>query len=138
MRYARGRCWETLMLTYAGRCIGTSGVGLLALMSKHHWTCPHFVESRLGASADAEAPPRFPAPLIKPDVPISSIRLSERLHLRLTTAAMNGCYAIAAPQTTRTPLRPDTARRRATAPYVAESGIIGRAYRRDDRRPGTP
>ncbi len=41
------------------------------------WTCPDFVESRLGASADAEAPSRFPAPLIKPDVPISSIRLSD-------------------------------------------------------------
>jgi site-specific recombinase XerD len=27
------------------------------------------VESRMGASADAEAPPRFPSPLIKPDVP---------------------------------------------------------------------
>ncbi|HTA44124.1 MAG TPA: hypothetical protein VK789_16855 [Bryobacteraceae bacterium] len=35
------------------------------------------VESRPGASADAVAPPRFPAPLIKPDAPISSIRLSD-------------------------------------------------------------
>jgi hypothetical protein len=26
------------------------------------------------------ATPRFPSPLIKPDVPISSIRLSDRLH----------------------------------------------------------
>jgi len=38
------------------------------------------VESRTGAVADAEAPPRFPSPLIKPDVPISGIRLSEWLH----------------------------------------------------------
>ena len=35
------------------------------------------VESRPGASTDAEAPPRFPAPLIKPDVPVSGIRLSD-------------------------------------------------------------
>jgi hypothetical protein len=28
-----------------------------------------FVESRMGASTDAGAPPRFPSPLIKPDVP---------------------------------------------------------------------
>jgi hypothetical protein len=27
------------------------------------------VESRMGASTDAGAPPRFPSPLIKPDVP---------------------------------------------------------------------
>jgi hypothetical protein len=30
----------------------------------------YFVESRMGASTDAEAPPRFPSPLIKPDVRI--------------------------------------------------------------------
>jgi len=41
-------------------------------------------ESRAGASTDAEAPPRFPSPLIKPDVPISGIRLSDWLHRRLT------------------------------------------------------
>jgi hypothetical protein len=41
------------------------------------WGGPFRVESRLSASADAEAPPRFPAPLIKPDVPLSSIRLSD-------------------------------------------------------------
>jgi hypothetical protein len=39
--------------------------------------CPLGVESRLGASTDAGAPPRFPAPLIKPDMPVSSIRLSD-------------------------------------------------------------
>ena len=39
-----------------------------------------WVESRTGASASAEASSRFPAPLIKPDVPISSIRLSDWLH----------------------------------------------------------
>src|SRR6185436_6162224 len=35
-------------------------------------------------STDAEAPPRFPSPLIKPDVRISRIRLSDWLHRRLT------------------------------------------------------
>jgi hypothetical protein len=39
-----------------------------------------FVESRMGASTDAEAPPRFPSPLIKPDVRISRIRLFDWLH----------------------------------------------------------
>ena len=35
------------------------------------------VESRLGARTDAEATPRFPTPLIKPDVRLSRIRLSD-------------------------------------------------------------
>jgi len=39
-----------------------------------------FVESRMGASTDAEAPPRFPSPLIKPDARVSRIRLSDWLH----------------------------------------------------------
>jgi len=39
------------------------------------------VESRMGAVAWGLWPtPRFPSPLIKPDVPISGIRLSDRLH----------------------------------------------------------
>src|SRR2546429_5437340 len=37
-------------------------------------------ESRTSAGTDAEASPRFPSPLIKPDVPVSSIRLSDGLH----------------------------------------------------------
>ena len=41
------------------------------------------VESRKGAVIGAYwQPTRFPSPLIKPDVPISSIRLSDRLHHR--------------------------------------------------------
>ena len=41
-----------------------------------------WVESRRGAVAWAvSASPRFPSPLIKPDVRISRIRLSDRLHL---------------------------------------------------------
>src|SRR5262245_18913986 len=42
------------------------------------------VESRMDASTDAEAPPRFPSPLIKPDVPNLGIRLSDWLHRKLT------------------------------------------------------
>jgi hypothetical protein len=38
---------------------------------------PKSVESRLGTSTGTKAPPRFPAPLIKPDVLISSSRLSD-------------------------------------------------------------
>src|SRR5712691_7770923 len=49
---------------------------------------PAQVESRTGAGTDAEAPPRFPSPLIKPDVPISGIRLSDWLHRRLTHARL--------------------------------------------------
>jgi len=35
------------------------------------------VESRMSAGTDVVSPPRFPSPLIKPDVPISGIRLSD-------------------------------------------------------------
>ena len=45
-----------------------------------HFQVTHRVESRRGAVPVA----RFPSPLIKPDVPISSIRLSDRLHARPT------------------------------------------------------
>ena len=47
------------------------------------------VESRMGAgSLDLWPSPRFPSPLIKPDVPISGIRLSDWLH----RAARNGQF----------------------------------------------
>jgi hypothetical protein len=42
------------------------------------------VESRKGAVPSATARARFPSPLIKPDVPFSSIRLSDRIHHQLT------------------------------------------------------
>src|SRR5580700_1863970 len=38
----------------------------------------------MGAGTPADATPRFPSPLIKPDVPISGIRLSDGVHHRLT------------------------------------------------------
>ena len=41
---------------------------------------PHpWVESRMGA-VGATKPPRFPSPLIEPDVRISRIRLSDKIH----------------------------------------------------------
>ena len=42
--------------------VGLSSIGPMPLSG-------HCVESRMGASTDAGAPPRFPSPLIKPDVP---------------------------------------------------------------------
>jgi hypothetical protein len=42
------------------------------------------VESRKGAVRGLLAAARFPSPLIKPDVPFSSIRLSDRIHHQLT------------------------------------------------------
>jgi hypothetical protein len=42
------------------------------------------VESRKGAVPSATARARFPSPLIKPDGPFSSIRLSDRIHHQLT------------------------------------------------------
>ncbi len=44
----------------------------------------HLVESRTGAVRDLLAVARFPSPLIKPDVRIARIRLSEGLRCRLT------------------------------------------------------
>jgi len=62
------------------------------------------VESRTSASTDAEAPPRFPSPLIKPDVPISGIRLSDWLHRRLTNEVPDGLDEVGVRPTRRTPL----------------------------------
>src|SRR4051812_1309353 len=42
------------------------------------------VESRKSAVRGLLAAARFPSPLIKPDVPFSSIRLSDRIHHQLT------------------------------------------------------
>jgi hypothetical protein len=45
---------------------------------------PFGVESRKSAVRGLLAAARFPSPLVKPDVPFSSIRLSDRLHHQLT------------------------------------------------------
>jgi Plasmid pRiA4b ORF-3-like protein len=55
----------------------------LALQATIGWTNSHLVESGTGAVAWAmSASLRFPFPLIKPDVRISRIRLSDWLHLK--------------------------------------------------------
>ena len=50
------------------------------------------------------ATPRFPSPLIEPDVPISGIRLSDRLHREAHGSAMSGkrsrCMRPRSPETT--------------------------------------
>ena len=51
---------------------------------------------------------RFPFPLIKPDVPISGIRLSDWLHVRHTAAAQYARVADAARQALRRSHRPRT------------------------------
>src|SRR6059058_2196113 len=49
------------------------------------------VESRMGAVAWGPWPsPRFPSPLIKPDVPISGIRLSDWLHRETCDGGRSG------------------------------------------------
>jgi hypothetical protein len=56
-----------------------SGWNLPPLVTRAIWA---HVESRTGAVAWAKlASPRFPSPLIKPDVRVSRIRLSDWLHL---------------------------------------------------------
>src|ERR1700738_2735639 len=52
------------------------------------------VESMMGASTAPEGPPRFPSPLIKPDVRISRIRLSDWFHRRLTNEGPIGRDAV--------------------------------------------
>jgi len=62
-----------------------------------------FVESRMGASTDAEAPPRFPSPLIKPDMRISrhpAFRLaSPQTHEREFTWTRRSCSTPNSPNT---------------------------------------
>jgi hypothetical protein len=87
------------------------------------------VESRTSAGADGKAPSRFPSPLIKPDVPISSIRLSDRLHRRLTQSA--GAGQAESLVARRRPARRQSVRCRATAPYGGASGNAVHARRRN-------
>jgi len=79
------------------------------------------------------ATPRFPSPLIKPDVPISSIRLSDWLHCRLTeercALGLSGTTPNF-PNTTSSPKRwvprECTCCRRLSSPYsTAFSGVSG-------------
>src|SRR3954454_21448338 len=78
-------------------------------------------------------PTRFPSPLIKPDVPISGIRLSDRLHQRLTDAAPGEHRAVATRPKPRTQPCPRIWQRRAQPPCGGVAGSSARAHRRSDR-----
>jgi hypothetical protein len=77
MRKRSGRALQPPLFKHRQRAISPPVFALGVECNETTWGGPLGVESRPGASADAVAPPRFPAPLIKPDVPISSIRLSD-------------------------------------------------------------
>jgi hypothetical protein len=72
----------------------TGGGGLVAGGSEFRGrVSENGVESRKGAVWKAT---RFLSPLIKPDMPISSIRLSDRLHIKPTQVipASLGCKSV--------------------------------------------
>ena len=59
--------------------------------SNFRWPMSAKVESRMGAVTWGLRPsPRFPSPLIKPDEPISGIRLSDWLHRKARDGAVRG------------------------------------------------
>jgi len=95
------------------------------------------VESRMGASTGATAPPRFPSPLIKPDVPISGIRLSDWLHRRLTNARPSA-PGVAPPPWNRTPVPQGTGGCLATTPCDASSESAALCHRHARQPPGRP
>src|SRR5471030_533760 len=96
------------------------------------------VESRLGAGTDAEAPPCFPTPLIKPDVPISGIRLSDWLRRRLTNRPHRADHGDGTPLTPRRSASSKTDGCLAIAPCAAVSGNAAHAPRRVHRAPRRP
>jgi hypothetical protein len=96
-------------------------------------TRSYVVESTMGAGADAVAPSRFPSPLIKPDVPISGIRLSEWFHRRLTNEAPTALSAAGRHPVLRRPWRTRIGCCHALAPYDASAGNVVHNHGRDDR-----
>jgi len=113
--------------------LGAAAVATVFLIS--------LVESRMGASTDAGAPPRFPSPLIKPDVRIARIRLSDWLHRRLTNGPPTELDEPAVLRVRRTPFLLRNGWCRAIAPDGASAGSAVRSHRRsyeppDTRRPG--
>src|SRR6476620_796895 len=76
-----GQRHDACCVTACGRVGPTYRPGKHASVSLTSAVQVSGVESRMGAVAWGLRPsPRFPSPLIKPDVPISGIRLSDRLH----------------------------------------------------------
>src|SRR5262245_40887825 len=92
----------------------------------------------MGASADAGAPPRFPSPLIKPDLRIARIRLSDWLHRRLTNEAPTGLGEPAVLPVRRTPLLLRSDWWRGYTPDGASAGNAVRSHKRSYEPPGTP
>ena len=64
--------------------MGSPGAGMGSLIGRVLLTAKGFVESRKGAVSATNHEARFRSPLIKPDVPISSIRLSDRVLIQHT------------------------------------------------------
>jgi len=97
------------------------------------------VESRKGAVPESYCmPTRFPSPLIKPDVPVSSIRLSDRLHQLAHGSGPDAHRGAVAPPTSRTQSRSRNWWRPATTPYGGASGNSSLARGRSDRPLDTP
>src|SRR5215468_3390847 len=72
------------------------------------------VESKMGAVAWGQWPtPRFPSPLIEPEVPISGVRLSDWLHCRPTARHIRAGVRGAERQVLRKQLRKRTGEFRA-------------------------
>src|SRR6266571_1287675 len=80
--------------------------------------------------------PRFPSPLIKPDVPISGIRLSDWLHRRLTPARL--LAPVVGPPTSHTPVPRGTGGCLAKTPCAAFSRNSAHDHTRTHRLPYTP
>src|SRR6202162_6715088 len=90
------------------------------------------VESRKSAVRGLLAAARFPSPLIKPDVPFSSIRLSDRFHHQLTEVFHE---KDAVHPASRIQLGPTTGPCPAKTLYDDAAGTLLRAHRRSDLTP---
>src|SRR5258708_2742649 len=93
------------------------------------------VESRPGAGADAKRRPVSQTPLIKPDVRISRIRLSDWLHRRLTNASPLALADAIRPKG-HTPVPRGTGGCRATTPCDAFSENAAPCHTHADQPPG--
>src|SRR5882757_5683086 len=95
------------------------------------------VESRSGAGADANRRPVSQTPLIKPDVRISRIRLSDWLHRRLTNARPLALADAIRPKV-HTPVPRETGGCRATTPCGAFLENAAPCHIHADQPPGRP
>jgi hypothetical protein len=96
------------------------------------------VESRKGAGPGPTGSRRFPSPLIEPDMRISRIRLSDRLHRKLTEVAQGEHLATAARPTSRTQSHPRRWCSRQMTTCGDAGGTTERARRRNGRQLDKP